>query len=470
MNGAICIRDALVLEGWDAQPRPATILIEEGHIAAVADGSAGDALAARAIDVMHAPDTVVMPGLINAHHHAYANVLRGTENSLPLELWAPFTTAYGRALDAEMLRLGILLGAAEMLRNGVTTVVDHSPQAHLHETAFAAHLESGMRVAYAPMFHDRHDHDLLGLDLPPALRAYLESGAFAPPAVTAAMFRSLAAAARTHDRITILLGPNAPQRCSDKLLGLWRTLRDELGLMSHTHLLETQAQAATTQGMWPGGLLRELDRRDLLSSGLSAAHGIWLEPAERELLARRGIVVVHNPASNLMLGSGRMPLEEYRQCGVTLALGSDSANTGGAANPFELMRLAMMLPRIAGSDWRQWPAARDALRMATEGGAAVLGLAGKAGRVAAGFVADLTLVACDGAGIVARAPRVETLVQHGGPQAVRATMVAGRWAYRDGKIAAFDEAAVIARFRERIDHVLTSARDGVAVARSGLQA
>ena len=75
-----------------------------------------------------AAGTVAMPGLVNAHHHAYGTALRGTENGLPLELWAPFTVAYGRALDAETLRLAILVGAAEMLRAGVTAVLDHAPR------------------------------------------------------------------------------------------------------------------------------------------------------------------------------------------------------------------------------------------------------------------------------------------------------------------------------------------------------
>src|SRR5688572_12473777 len=111
---------ARVLRDWSARPEPAAILVEGGRVAAVASGEDGARLAARAAERVDAPGLIAMPGMVNAHHHAYANVLRGTENGLPLELWALFTVAYGRALDAEAIRLAILLGAAEMIRAGVT--------------------------------------------------------------------------------------------------------------------------------------------------------------------------------------------------------------------------------------------------------------------------------------------------------------------------------------------------------------
>lgn len=468
MTDPVAILGGLVLQGWDAEPRPGGVLVAGGRIAAVEYGPEAGALAGRAAEVVDAAGAVVMPGLVNAHHHAYGNALRGTENSLPLELWAPFTVAYGRALDAETLRLAILLGAAEMMRGGVTAAIDHAPQVGLHEAAFAAHRDSGLRVGYAPFFHDIHDHDFLGLALPPALRQYLEAPGFASPDFTEAMVRRLAAAAPAGDgRVSVLLGPNAPQRCSERLLDLWVRLRDDLGLGVHTHLLETRAQAEGCRRVWPHGLVREMDRRGLLAPGLSVAHGVWLDPEERALLAERGVVVAHNPASNLMLGSGLAPLQGYRRAGVTVALGSDSANTGGSANLFEVMRLAMMLPRL-GDGWQTWIKAPEVLRMATEGGAAALGLGVRAGRIEAGGMADLVLVDVEGAGIAAASPSVATLVQHGGPDHVRATMVAGRWCYRDGRVLAFDETAVLAQFRERAGAMLAAARDGAAIARRAI--
>jgi cytosine/adenosine deaminase-related metal-dependent hydrolase len=445
---AIAIANALILADADGTPRPGAILVEGRRIAGIAYGAAeAAALAARAHEVHDAKGAIALPAFVNAHHHCYGNLLRGTEDDLPLELWALFTVAWGRALDARFLRLAILAGAAEMLRAGYAAVVDHAPQLGLRAAAIAAHRESGMRVAYAPMLHDLHDHDLLGFDLPPHLRRVVEGAGFASHDAVAAAIGEAVAATRGDGRVRLLLGPNAPQRCSPELLALWASLRDRHGLGVHAHLLETRAQAILARRLWPDGMVADLARRGLLAPGLSVAHGVWTSADDRDVLARHGVVVVHNPASNLMLGSGAIPFLATRDAGIEMALGSDSANTGGRADPFEIMRLAAMLPRIAQSvapDAAPFrPTARDVLRLATQGGAAVLGLAREAGCLAPGRLADIVLVSLAGAGMAALEPSVDLLVRHGSPSSVIATMVDGTWAYRAGRIEAFDEAAVL---------------------------
>jgi 5-methylthioadenosine/S-adenosylhomocysteine deaminase len=464
---AIAIANALILADASDAPRPGAILIEGRRIVAMAYGAAeATALVARAREVHDAKGAIALPAFVNAHHHSYGNLLRGTENDLPLELWALFTVAWGRALDATLLRLAILAGAAEMLRAGYAAVVDHAPQLGLRAAAIAAHRESGMRVAYAPMLHDRHDHDLLGFDLPPHLRRGVEGAGFASHDTVSAAIDEAVAATRGDGRVSILLGPNAPQRCSPELLALWARLRDRHGLGVHTHLLETRAQAILARRLWPGGMLAELGRRGLLAPGLSVAHGVWASASDRDVLARHGVVVVHNPSSNLMLGSGAMPFAAMRDAGIAMALGSDSANTGGRTDPFEIMRLASMLPRLGqpvapdGAPFR--PVARDVLRLATEGGAAVFGLATEAGRLAPGRLADIALVSLAGAEMAALEPSVDVLVRHASPSRVMATMVDGAWAYRDGRIEAFDEAAVL---RAIVAHA-TELRDRAAAERA----
>ncbi len=217
---------------------------------------------------------------------------------------------------------------------------------HLADAALAAHEDSGLRVGYAPFLHDLSDYDLLGLDLPPEVAALAGGPPPFDPHAYAARFAEIAAAVRGSGRVSALLGPNAPQRCSPAALDLWRTLRDRHGVAVHTHLMETRAQAALG-ARWPGGLVAEMERRRLLDGRLSVAHGIWLSVPERETLARHGVTLVHNPASNLMLGSGVLPFADSVEAGLTLALGTNSANTGGRHDLFEAMRLAIMLPRVA---------------------------------------------------------------------------------------------------------------------------
>ncbi|MCA3263773.1 MAG: amidohydrolase family protein [Telmatospirillum sp.] len=468
------IVNARILPAWDGTFATGAILVEDGRIAGIARGADTDAMAARARETFDAKGATVLPGLVNAHHHAYANVLRGTENALPLELWALFTVAFGRGLDERLLRLGILLGAAEMARAGVTCVVDHSPPVRHFRASHAAHLESGLRVAFAPFLHDRHDHDILGFALPDAIRAEIEGAGFPDPAFICDMFDELG---RTDGggRVRTILGPNAPQRCSPALLDLWAQLAARHGMGAHTHLLETEAQAIACWREWPEGVVAHLDARGLLDACTAVAHGIWLAPAERDLLARRGTTVVHNPASNLMLGSGILPLADLEARGVPLALGSDSANTGGTADMFELMRLATMIGR-SGTDWRSWPRAETALRMATEGGARAAGLSGRTGRIETGYMADLVVLDLSGAAVSALETNVEALVRHGGAHQVRATMVGGDWIYREGRIRSFDEAAVLAEFTQvraafldERAHALGSARKAMEILAQQLQ-
>src|SRR5262249_52006719 len=169
---------------------PAGVLVEGDSIAAVVTSEREQSDArARVRDVIDAAGLLLMPGLVNAHYHSYGTVLKGTETSLPLEPWALYTVAYGRALGAEAIRLAVLLGAAEMIRNGITACLDHFPHTPFADVALAAHEASGMRVAFAPFVHDVFDHEFLGLELPPEIRSGLETTPQSEPAAPERTYR-----------------------------------------------------------------------------------------------------------------------------------------------------------------------------------------------------------------------------------------------------------------------------------------
>ena len=414
-------------------------------------------LRSHASEIIDAPDMWLIPGLIDAHAHGYATLLRGTENAMPLELWALHTVLYGRAYDARAIRAAVLLGAAERIRAGITGWIDHSPMVALAEPALTAHETSGLRVGYAAFLHDLSDYDLMHLNLPAELAAI----AGGPPPLDADAYAHRFAELVAHagsGRVRVLLGPNAPQRCSPQAWALWRQLRDRHGVPIHTHLMETRAQSIVGT-RFQGGLIAEMQRQSLLDGRISVAHGIWLSAAERDILARHDVVIAHNPASNLMLGSGTMPYAESLAAGLTLALGTDSANTGGRHDLFEAMRLAMMLPRQPSTPHTAWPRGRAVLDMATRNGAAVLGYAGELGVIAPGCLADLVLIRRRTAATLAMHADENALVQHASPDAVAAVMVDGQWLLRDGCILAFDEAAALldaqaamSEIHERVAH------------------
>jgi len=444
---SVYIANALLIRPESgSEARPGGVLVAGESIAAVAVTEREQREArARAREVVDAAGMVLMPGLVNAHYHSYGTVLKGTENSLPLEPWALYTVAYGRALGAEAIRVAVLLGAAEMIRNGITACLDHFPHTGFVEAALAAHGASGMRVGFAPFMHDVLDHEFLDVALPPEIRAALDTAPRSEPGAAERMYRDLASRWRDHPRITILLGPNAFQRCSAGLVDVWRRLGASPGLHAHTHLVETRAQAERGRAVWAGGTVAEMARAGLLSERLSAAHGVWLASDEADLLARHGVTVVHNPASNLMLGSGRLALAALLERGVPLALGTDSSNSGGRHDLFEVMRLALMLPRPDTPDPRAWPAPRRIFEMATIGGARALGRADTLGRIEPAQRADLVLLDPRTAALAGSPVTLPHLVQHVGATAVASVMIDGRWVLRDGRILTFDEPAVLER-------------------------
>jgi len=293
IDGALVLSDSGFAAG--------TVLVEGRHIAAVSWHEAEhEALRARAGTVVAAQGHWLIPGLLDGHSHAYAALLRGTQNSLPLELWAFYTVLYGRAFDAAALRSAILLGAAERIRAGITGWIDHSPMTHLGEAALAAHEASGLRVGYAPFLHDVADDVLLGMAVPaPVARLAGGAPALDPPRY-AAQFDALVETARAGSgRISVLLGPNAPQRCSPAAWELWRSLRERHGVCVHTHLMETRAQAVIGARSWPGGLVAEMARH-----GISPRHRARTREGSRKNQRRR----CRAEAGTSALGESRRPV------------------------------------------------------------------------------------------------------------------------------------------------------------------
>lgn len=456
----------LVLPDTDAELQHGDVFVENGKIAALpAYAEERRAARERADAVFDATGMILMPGLVNAHYHSYGCALKGTCNDLPLELWALYTVAYGSALGEEAIRLAALLGAAEMVRNGVTACIDHFPHLRWADSALAGHQQSGMRVGFAPMLHDVPDWRFFALELPPEQHAQLLRSKPMTAGEFAAFFRELHQ--RWHDpdrRISIMLGPNAPQRCSAALRKLWRQLDEDLAPLVHTHLLETRLQARQAREQWHGGVVSLMAREGLLHDRLSVAHGIWTDAEDRERLIGHGVTLVHNPVSNCFLGSGRMPLVDYLEHGAAIALGSDSSNSAGRLDLFEAMRMALALPRLEVHDYTRWPRPRTVFEMATQGGARALGHAGELGRIAVGQLADLVLLQCEHAGMAALELGIRSLVHHAGADAVVAVMIDGAWVFRDGRIQTFDERAAVARFQGLAADLEVSAGPGVKLA------
>lgn len=398
---------------------------------------------------LDAEGMLLIPGQVNSHYHSYANLLKGTINNLPLELWSLFTVAYGHSLSDLDIHSAVLLGSAEMMRSGITGVMDHFPHLPRAEAALTAYEKSGMRVGFAPMLHDIPDHRAYPIELPEIVRSRLENSRPRSVAEMKSYFMDILRRWQgKNGRIQIMLGPNAPQRCSREMLKLCGELSIQEDLQIHMHLFETRLQRKMAQEMY-GEVFSLLQQLKLLNDRLSVAHAVWLKDEEIALLAQNRVSVVHNPMSNLTLGSGQAPILKYLRNGIPVALGTDAANCGGPINLYEIMRLAAVLHRINEPDYLKWPQVNDVWQMGTEGGASILGMREQIGKIAPGYKADLVLLQKDGTVRNLGNSQLNQLVFHESGSSVDSVMINGQWTMRSRKILTFDEQSVIQKILER---------------------
>ncbi|MYL71699.1 amidohydrolase family protein [Halobacillus litoralis] len=439
------------------------ILIKEGKIEKIfPSGSYPGSAETREVD---ATGQLIIPGMTNAHYHSYSNLLKGTETDLPLELWSLYTVAYGHSLTDEDIYLAVLLGAAEMIRNGVTSCLDHFPHIPKSESALEAYLESGMHVSFAPMIHDVPDHHFLQLDLPDDLRRKME----VPPRSSAQMNDFYSELIEKwhgkEDRIQLTVGPNAPQRCTAEALELCDHLSRTYDLPIHTHLLETKIQRDYGRRHYgEDGVLTHLDQAGILDNRLTVAHAIWLDEWEMDLLKERGVSIVHNPASNMILGSGQAPVFDFLQKGFPVGLGTDASNCGTTHSLFETMKLVAMVPRIGERDPGRWLDASQVFNMATGQGALVLGNENRKGEIAEDFDADLVFLNKNTTTWTNTHDAVTQLVFHENGSSIDSVMIQGEWVLKNKQITSYDEKRVIQRVQERAETLRENSAEAVAFA------
>jgi cytosine/adenosine deaminase-related metal-dependent hydrolase len=391
---------------------------------------------------------VVMPGLVNAHSHLTEILQKSFRDNVRMEIWRGY-----RAMTEDLAHLkpgeigsAAELACSEMLKNGVTAVVDHfSTRPGLSvdkmEAILGAFQTTGIRGMLAPSLRDQ-DFIRMATRLPSGRNAVNKRR---PEPWKEEVLAVLAGLRRKRTISGILLGPSSPMNCSDGLLREVVKISEQFDLGIHTHLLETKLQSWAAPKLYRKALCAHLEEIGFISSRLSAAHGIWLHEAEMDVLARFGASVVHNPASNLKLGSGIAPVAKLRARGVNVALGTDGGDTSDTYSIFEQMRLAAFLSRILTHEPDNWITALDALKMGTINGAqAVPAWRGRIGMVKRGYCADLVLLK---PGIRLRPLNdiVHQLVFCEAGQSVDTVFVDGKIVLEGGRLVGVDEQALIRR-------------------------
>ena len=345
---------------------------------------------------------IAMPGMINSHCHSPANLVRGLLAGRPLEIWRAYYRASLRDMRDEDFYASALLGGMEMLKNGATTVLDHffGNQACRFMGAGAAIQalrDLGLRHVVSLTLSDKKYEETIPLATAANVGEEIKRMSRSEAKEAQAWLDECEAFIDSfHDPdelTTACPGPSAVQRCTDDLLRGAAEIAHRRSLPIHIHLAETKAQQVMGRKLYGTSLLRHLDSIGVLTSNLSLAHSIWIESEDLELFAKSGATPVHNPASNLRLGSGLARVRGFLAAGVRVALGTDGAASNDGQNMFDAVRLAALIHNEPGSDFDRWVTPADALAMATRHGARAFGL--DAGVLEPGKLADVVLLRRD---------------------------------------------------------------------------
>jgi 5-methylthioadenosine/S-adenosylhomocysteine deaminase len=389
---------------------------------------------------------IVMPGLVNAHSHLTEILQKSFRDNARMEIWRDYrtTTEDLAKLTPEEIGTAAELACSEMLKNGVTSVVDHfSTRPGLTvdkmEAILGAFEKTGIRGMLVPSLRDQ-DFIRLATQSPNRRNGAKQTS---PEPWKEEVLAILARLRRGRTHSGVMLGPSSPMNCSDGLLREVVKVAEQYDLGIHTHLLETRLQAWAARKIYKKTICAHLAEIGFLSSRLSTAHSIWLDEREMDLLASSGASVVHNPASNLKLGSGIAPVAQLKARGVNVALGTDGGDTSDSYSIFEQMRLAAYVSRVVAKDPENWITALDAVKMGTVNGAqAVPAWRGKIGKIKPGYRADVVLLKPS---LRLRPLRdiVHQLVFCEGGQSVDTVLVDGNVVVEGGRLSGVDEESLI---------------------------
>jgi 5-methylthioadenosine/S-adenosylhomocysteine deaminase len=378
---------------------------------------------------------LLLPGFFNAHTHSPEMWQRGVIRPLPLELWLGELYDF-TPLDPEQIYLSALGTATETLLSGGTSVVDHlvlipGQELETIATTVRAYTEVGIRAFVAPLIQD----ESLTAGIPSGESTQTHQPFFRSTAATLEIIEeAVRQFHRPDEGVSILVAPTGIQLCTDALFTGCIELSDRYNLCRHSHLLETKAQEKLAQQKYGCTAVEHLKRIGYLGDRTTLAHCVWLNDADIAILAETQSTVVHNPLSNLRLGSGIAPILKYLQAGVNVTFGCDGASSNDSQDLLEAIKIGSILHNITDLDYQHWITPRKAVEMASLGGAKGLNLSEQLGSLTVGKQADLVLYDLTNLSLLPRTDPIGLLVLGRPSNVVHSAWVNGKQIVADGQI------------------------------------
>ncbi len=451
--GTLLIRRASCLVTMDDQRREiadGAVFARDGVIEAV---GTSDTLPATADEVIDARDQLVMPGLVNTHHHMYQTLTRAVRPAQDTSLFGWLSTLYPlwARLTPEMVATSTQLAMAELLLSGCTTSSDHLylfPNGCRLDDSLEAARTVGMR------FHAARGSMSVGRSL----------GGLPPDSVVedeaAILADTQRCIERWHDPARfamqrVVVAPCSPFSVSRELMRdaalLARSFGPAHGVHLHTHLAENDSDIAYTREKFNCTPAEYAESLGWLGPDVWHAHCVKLDAAGIQAFARTGTGVAHCPGSNMRLGSGIAPVRALRDAGVPVAIAVDGSASNDGSHLLAELRLALLLQRVHSG--AEAMSAREMLEIGTLGGARVLGR-DDIGALAPGMACDLISVALDDVALAgAEDDPVAAMLLCQVPR-VRHSVVQGRVLVRDGGLTTLDLPALVRRQRTHARQLL----------------
>ncbi len=404
------------------------VLVEGNRIVDVGEDAAG----IEADEVVRGAGKLLLPGFVNTHHHLYQSLFRNVPGASDAKLfdWLVFLYERWKGLGEEAMRVASTIACSELLLSGATTTTDHC---YLYP-------RDGGNVLVA----DIEGAQAAGIRFHPcrgSMSLSKKDGGLPPDSVVQTEDEILADCQRMieayHDpeplaMLRIALAPCSPFSVTADLMRESVKLAEETGVLLHTHLAETRDEEAyclRRSGMRPVDLMEELG---WLRDDVWYAHLVVLNDADIAKLSSAKVGMAHCPSSNMILGSGIARVTEMKNTGIVIGLGVDGSASNDTSNMIREVRQTMLLQRVHyGADALT---AREALRMATIGGARVLHREDEIGSIEVGKAADLIAFDLNDIALAGAHADPVAAVVHCAVDRVDFAVVNGQWRVRDGRL------------------------------------
>lgn len=376
----------------------------------------------KADKTIDASESLIMPGLINAHTHISMSLLRNYADDLPFWEWLmDRIMPVEDNMTSDFAYHGAQLSIIEMIRSGTTTFAD---MYFFMERAAQAVKESGIRANLSRGVTFLNGDDDLG-KLDEAEEFFNEWND------------------KAEGRIKVDMAPHAPYTCPSKYLKLMAERTKKLGCNTHIHLSESRKEVEDSKAEHGKSPIQHVFDLGLFDSRTYAAHCVHLSDEDIKIMAENNVSAVNNPGSNMKLANGFAPVTKLLEAGVNVALGTDGSASNNNLNMFEEINLAALVNKAVEEEPTVVPA-YTALKMATVNGAKALGLENEIGSLEKGKKADLIMIDLKKAHFYPRYNLVSSLAYSAQGSDVKTVLCNGRILMEDYRLLTMNEEIVCA--------------------------